>query len=442
MKVSVKNLMVAMLVPAALCAQSTSGLSDAKPISLDEAVHLAQVNQPQTVIARNQLRTGESTIRSTLLGYLPSLSLSTSANQRGGTQIVSGVPIPVSGKPWSYSQTLGIGTVTLFDGMSRWNNYRTAQANLNASETAVTTAQYSVALNVKTSYYAVLSAREFEAAAQRQLEQAQQQLRVSTAKMNAGSATRSDSLSGAIAVSVAQQAILSARNNLLNANAQLTRYVATTFTVTAMPADTADVTALGLSDTELLAMALQGPAVRQSTATLSASQAAQRAAQAPYMPTLTMSAAYGKTPPQSQDFRFGGGEGASTTSTSFGFNLSYPLFNNYQREAGLVTARVGLENAEANLRDAKFLAQQNLTTQLNTYRTNLLSIELNKLQIQAAEENLRVVQQQYNLGTKQLLDLLTAQTSLDNARTSLITSRQSARLAKANIESLIGRDLK
>ena len=442
MKVFVKNVVATMLFPAALCAQSLSGLSDAKPISLDDAVRLAQINQPQTILARNALRTGESTIRTTLLGYLPSLGLATSASQRGGTQIVGGVPIPVSGKPWSYSQSVAIGTVTLFDGMSRWNNYRTAQANLNASDAAVTTAQYSVSLNVKTSYYAVLSAREFEAAAQRQLEQAQQQLRVSTAKMNAGSATRSDSLSGAIAVSIAQQAILSAQNNLLNANAQLTRYVATSFTVTAMPADTADVAAIGVGDSELMTLALQGPAVRQSIASLGASEAAQRAAQAPYLPTLTMTAAYGKTPPQSQDFKFAGGEGPSTTSTQFGFNLSYPLFNNYQREAGLVTARVGLENAEASLRDARFLAQQNLTTQLNTYRTNLLSIELNKLQIQAAEENVRVVQQQYNLGTKQLLDLLTAQTSLDNARTSLITSRLSARLAKANIESLIGRDIK
>lgn len=426
--------------PAAVVAQS--GLSEAKPISLDEAVKLAQTNQPQTVIARNALRTGESTIRSTLLGYLPSLSLSTGANQRGGTQIVGGVPIPVTGKPWSYTQTLGIGTVTLFDGMQRWNNYRTAQANLAVSDAGVTTAQYSVSLNVKTSYYAILTAREQEAAARRQLEQAQQQLRVSSAKMQAGSATRTDSLTGAIAVSQAQQAILSAQNQVLNANAQLTRYVATPFTVTAMPSDSAEVTSLGMSDAELVAMALRGPAVTQSAASLGAAQASQRAAQAPYMPTLTVSAGYGKTPPQSDNFKFGGGTGPSTTSTSLGFNVSYPLFNNYQREAGLVTARVGLENAEANLRDAKFLVQQNLTTNLNTYRTALLTIELNRLQIVAAEENLRVVQQQYNLGTKQLLDLLTAQTSLDNARTSLITARQNARLAKANIESIIGRDLK
>ena len=53
-----------------------------------------------------------------------------------------------------------------------------------------------------------------------------------------------------------------------------------------------------------------------------------------------------------------------------------------------------------------------------------------------------MVQQQYNLGTKQALDVLTVQSQLDNARLSLITARLNARSAKAQIEALIGRDLK
>ena len=208
MNVFAKNLITAMLFPAALCAQSMSGLGDAKPISLDEAVRLAQIYQPATVTARNALRTGESTVRSTLLGYLPQPSLGMSASQRGGTQIVQGVPLPLTGNPWSYSRSLSFGTVTLFDGLQRWNNYRSAQANLNVSEASLVTSSYGVALNVKTSYYSVLTAREQQAAAERQLEQAQQQLRVSTAKMQAGSATRTDSLSGAIAVAGMATAIV------------------------------------------------------------------------------------------------------------------------------------------------------------------------------------------------------------------------------------------
>jgi outer membrane protein len=431
---------VAALLVAAPGAAIAQTFADARPISLDEAVRLAQQNQPSVVQARNSIRTSESTIRTTLFGYLPQLSISSSASQRGGTTIVQGVPLPFSGNPWSYSQGLQFGSVVVFDGLQRWNNFRTAQANRDAAEVNVTAQNYAVALNVKTAYYNVLTALEQRAAALRQQEQAQQQLRVATAKMNAGSATRTDSLSAAIAVGQARQAILNAENSVRNANAQLTRYVATAFTVTAV-ADTSEITPIDTDEATLLQMAIAGPAVTSATAALAAAQAGRRASWALYLPTLSVSGSYGKTPPTSANFRFGGGEGASTTSQNLSFSLNFPIWDRYSREAQQVTARVNLENAEANLRDQKFLAQQNLTTYMNNFRTAMLSIELNKLQIASAEENLRVVQQQYNLGTKQLLDLLTAQTSLDNSRATLIQSRQTARLAKANIESLIGRDL-
>src|SRR5581483_8126989 len=216
---AVKAMMV--LAPAALFAQAGG---EARAISLDEAIRLAQLNQPAAIQARNALRTGQASVTSTLLGYLPSLSIGQSASQRGGTTIVQRVPLPLTGNPWSYGRSLSFGSVQLFDGMQRWNNYRTQQANLHASEAAVVTSQYQVALNVKTAYYNILTAREQQAASERQLEQAQQQLAVATAKMAAGSATRTDSLSAAIQVGNARQAIINAQNAIANANAQLTRY--------------------------------------------------------------------------------------------------------------------------------------------------------------------------------------------------------------------------
>src|SRR5258708_5356034 len=94
------------------------------------------------------------------------------------------------------------------------------------------------ALSVKQQYYAVLAARESEAAADRQLEQAQQQLRVTSARVRAGAAIRSDSLRSAIAVGAAQLAVINAQNSLRVANATLTRLVASPAEVTAVAADT------------------------------------------------------------------------------------------------------------------------------------------------------------------------------------------------------------
>ncbi len=424
------------LAPSLARAQGNAG---ARPISLEEAVRLAQQNSPLTVQARNANRTSESAVRASLAQFLPTAAFSYSGNQAGGTQFVQGTPVPTTGLPWSYSRSLS-SNFTLYDGGQRNYNLRAAQANLESAGANEVAQRYSVALTVKTQYFNVLAANEQLAASKQLLEQAQQQLTVASAKMKAGVATLADSLTSAIAVGNAKLSILTAENSLRNANAALTRLVASPVMVTATLADTMDTGKVELDEAQLLSMVSDGPSVRQSTQALEAARAQHKAATTPYMPTIALNASYGQNPKQSQNFNFGGGPTA--TSTRFGLSLNYTIFNNYTREQSLLVARVNAENAEANLRDAKALVVQNLTTFLSNYRTAQSTIELQLLTIQSAREALRVVQQRYNLGTSSLLEVLQAETTLDNARAQLINARVNARIAKANIEALIGRDLK
>ncbi len=425
------------IVPALAAAQQAA--ENARPITLDEAVKLAVQNSPTTVIARNAERTSEAGVMASKMRFLPSLSASFGATNSGGTQFISGVPVPISGLPWTYSRRLS-SNLTVWDGGANLYNYKLAGANLDAAVASDVSARYGVALTVKQQYFNVLAAREQLAAAQRSLEQANQQLAVYVAKMLAGAATRADSLTGALQVGNAQLQILNAQNAFVNANAGLTRYVASPFPVTATPSDTSDIATIVVDEGSLTKMALEGPAIRSAAASFSASQASHRVATGTYWPSLTATGSYGQNPKATQGFLFGGGP--TSTSTSFGLSLGYTIFNNYQREQGLVTARIAEDNAAANLRDAKFVAQQNLTSFLVNYQTAQQTIALQLLQITAATENLRVAQQKYNLGTALQVEITTAQATLDQARYNLINARLQARTAKASIEALIGRDLK
>jgi outer membrane protein len=425
------------IAPTLLSAQS--GADNARPITIDEAVRLAVQNSPLTVSSRNGERSGEAAVSFAKAAFLPSLSLSYSASNQGGTQFIQGVPVPISGLPWTYSRGVS-SNLTIFDGGAHWYNYKAAGANLDAAVASDVSQRYSVALQVKQQYFNVLAAREQEAAARRQLEEAQQALQVATAKMLAGAATRADSLTAALSVGTAQLAILNAQNALLNANAALTRFVASPVMVTAVAADTADIGRVDVDEGSLTKMALEGPAVRAATASYAASQATHKAATTPYMPSISMTGAYNQNPKATQGYE--GGGGPTSTSTSLRFSASYTLFNNYSREQSLILARISEDNAQANLRDAKFLVQQNLTTYLVNYQTAQQTIALQLLQIQSATENLRVQTQRYNIGTALQVDVTTAEAALDQARFNLINARLSARTAKANIEALIGRDLK
>jgi outer membrane protein len=128
-------------------------------------------------------------------------------------------------------------------------------------------------------------------------------------------------------------------------------------------------------------------------------------------------------------------------SGSLRFSVSLPIFDRMSREEAIIRADVAQSNAYATLRDSRLLAQQTLTQQLGALRTAEQRIAIQSASVSAAEEDLRVQQQRYALGASTLLDVLTSQTQLDQARSALISARFDYRIAKAQLEALIGRDL-
>jgi outer membrane protein len=102
---------------------------------------------------------------------------------------------------------------------------------------------------------------------------------------------------------------------------------------------------------------------------------------------------------------------------------------------------VAAQNADAQLRDAKLGAQQTFVQTLAALRTAQQQVDIQTLSVAAAEEDLRVQKQRYNLSASTILDVLTSETALVQARAALIQARYNARVAKAQLEALIGRDL-
>ncbi|MBX3134135.1 MAG: TolC family protein [Gemmatimonadaceae bacterium] len=432
MKVVATLLAAFTILPATLAAQ------DARPISLDEAVRLARRNAPAAVQARNAIRTNAAQVRSRYAAFLPNFSFGAGVSRQEGSRFVPDFNTVVStDQPWRGSHRFN-SNLELFDGGRRYFELQSARANVDAAEATEVSQSFNVALQVKQQYYGVLAAREQRAAAQKQLEQAEQQLRASTARVQAGAATRSDSLRTSIQVGNARLAILQAENNLATANAALSRLVGTTYIVTATPSDTAETGTIRDSDLELFAAAEQGPAVRQAQAQYAAARQSSRAAKTPYLPTLSMGMGWSYAAADS-GFRFTGDSRNRNVQTSL--NISFPIFNNLNREQQVVAAAVAEDNAEVQLRDARLNARQLMVQQLGAFRTAEARVEIQLASVAAGEEDLRVQQERYSLGASTLLDVLNSQTTLDQARRDLIQARLDARTAKAQIEALIGRDL-
>jgi outer membrane protein len=392
-----------------------------------------------TVTARNALRTGKLSEMNALAQFLPSIGISAGASNSSGATLFQGQLIPYKGDPWNYNKGWGANLV-LFDGGQRYFGYRAAQANQRANGENETLQRYNVAYSVKQQYYAVLQARELEAAGASALEQAQVALNASATKVKLGQVIRTDSLKAAIQVGSARLAVLNARAQLRDANAALTRLVASNVPVTAVASDTSDVPRVNVDDESLARMADDGPGVRQAIAAFEAAKANHRSqVTGQYIPQVSVGYNY-STSTSSADFNWGGGPASS--NTNYGFRLSYTIFNNFARELSTMQATVAEDNAEATLRDARFNAKSNLAQLVDQFRTAAQTVELQQLQIAAATEDLSSQQSRYALGASSYLDLLTAQTALDSQRIILVNARYQARTAKAAIEAFIGRDLK
>jgi outer membrane protein len=214
--------------------------------------------------------------------------------------------------------------------------------------------------------------------------------------------------------------------------------VGTPFTVTASPEDTVSETLAELDSVALAGLVEDGPGVRQAQSTQVAARASARSAKGPYLPTISLG--YGITGSRSDpSFMALGGQYAY--SNSLRLSLSYPIFNQFSREENVVRTAVALQNADASLRDAKLLAQQNFVQYWGALRTAEQQIAIQSASVTAAEEDLRVQKQRYELGASTLLDVLTSEANLIQARSTLIQARYNYRVAKAQLEALVGRDL-
>jgi outer membrane protein len=431
---------LATLLPVVM-AVAPSPDSSARPVTLAEAIEMSRRNAPAAVQARGQVRTSAAGVRSAYAAFIPSVSVSAGATRQfddeGGTRVENGQVITLPSEPWSFSAGLG-ASVTLFSGGNRFFQLRQAKADASAARANEILQRFGVDVSVQQDYFNVLAARETEAAARSQLEQAEQQLRAVLVRVRVNNATKSDSLRAEIQLRNAQLAIVDARNALSSAIASLTRATGSAEPVTAAADQPPAEAPLTLDGPALQAQVDEGPAVRQAKASLDAARAVRAGSWSDYLPTV--SASFSRSGSAS-DAEFGFPTDEFRYNSSMRLSLSYPIFNQLGREEQVVRASVSAENAEAALRDARLGAREALVQLLGALTSADERLQAQAATVAAAEEDLRVQQQRYEVGGGTQLDVLTSQTQLNQAREALIRARYDVRISRAQLEALVGRDL-
>jgi outer membrane protein TolC len=402
------------------------------PVSLDEAIQRALMVNPQMVRARGQVTNAAASKRTAIGNWLPSLSTSSSYSTRPGQTITD----PATGleyTPTSSSYSAGFGaSMTLFSGFQRLAQNRSAGANYRSAEASEVAQEFNIILQTKQAFFNAVAANELVRVAQRSIERAQEQLRMSKDKLAAGSAIRSDTLRGRVEVGNAQLQLLNAETQRETAEANLAQLIGIDGPVRAV-ADSSLFIPVDVDTTALRIEAVaQSPTVIQADAAADAAAASVSVATAQYFPRVN--ASYSRS--------WSGRELSNlNNSWSAGLSLNWTLFNGFSREGSVTSAKVNRESARAEAEDARRQVYAQLTQFLASLNSARLSLDIAIANRAAADEELRVQQERYRLGMSTVVDVLVSQISLEQAEVDIVRARLDYLVAKAQIESLIGREL-
>jgi outer membrane protein len=420
-------------------------MAQTQSVTLGEAIARANRVQPRVVQAEGALRNADMRVKTAKGSFLPDLTASASGrsayNENVRTDLSSGQLQPPG---TTNSLNTNVSTsLELWDGFRRSNELKSANANSDAAEASLRDASFQQALTTTNQFFDALSARKLVEVREASLRRAEEQHKISVAKLQAGAATRSDSLRSFVGVGTAQLQLVTAMSTLATAEANLGRLVGESRRVAAVD-DSAFYRVLAPLDTAALrteAMAMS-PSVQSSEAGVRAANASYKAAKSPYWPSLNLSAggslngnnAFSQ---QTQDRN----PYVMLSSRQISLTANWQLFNRFTREQNIETQAVAADVARATFEESRRAVQANLTQRSVELEAARLRIEITQRSLEAAREDLRVQQERYRLGVSTILDVLTTTEALTQAEVDQVNSRFDYLRAKAAIEAIIGRSL-
>ena len=399
--------------------------SEAVQITLQEAINRAVMVSPQIAQAEQSVLNARESKRTAVGSFLPTISTGSGMSVRSTDRFDPGTDRVVSGSANSYNANIN-ARYNLFQGGQRFSELSRTKADYAAAEALRKDQDFNVIFQTKNLFFQALRQQELREVARLRIEQATQSLEMTRMRQQLGGGTVSDTLRARLELINARQALLTAENDTQIARFGLGRQVGMSEPVAPVVPEGLDPTPLGLEQIEVLRMAeSESPSVAEK---------AYSSARASYLPTFSLNSGYSWS---NQQASFDQG----LTSWNLNLNMSYPLFNGFSREASVVRAESSAYVARLQEDDARRGARQEADAALRFLETSNMAIDIAEEALLVANEDLRVTRERYRVGVAIILDVVTSQIAVDQARVGLVNARYDYVLARAELEAILGMEL-
>jgi outer membrane protein TolC len=408
-------------------------------LSLSDAIDLAIQNNLATLLAQERTREAQGIEKESRAGLLPNISgVAYQANLTVNLAALGFQP----GRFPGFTSTF-IGPFNNFDArvrlqqmifsLSAIRNYQAGRAGVRMAEVEEDLAREQVATFTALRYLESLRADRLQVAAQADVELAQALLKLAQDERDAGVATGVDVTRAETRLAQQQLRLAQAQTTLEEARLQLQRVVGLPLgsTVTLTDPLTFTIESLPAIDLAVAQAEKDRPEVRIAAAQVTLNDYERRAARADLLPNVEFLGDYGVS-------------GITPTNTDLptrrvAAQLNVPIFNGGLTQGRIAVAASRERQSELELNSTRGQVEEDVRLAFSALRTTAEAVRAADKSVELAQRELEMSRDRFRAGVADNLEVISAQTSLADARASQVSALAQYNAARLNLAASLGR---
>ena len=403
-----------------------------REVSLIDLIKIGICNNPALNADYMGLKIGEANLGAAKSEYFPNINMGAgigkNTNKRQGKHHTENDP---------YNINLGL-SLLLYDfggRTARVDSFRYYLANAGFNYNS---ALQNLILSVHTQYFKLLGAKEDLKSAKANEAMYKKAFDEASRKYEVGLAALNDKLQTQTSYEQSKLQVLQMQNAVKQYQGELATILnlppETTFKLKQPPKDR-DLTALGKKDTleKMIDVATkERDEIKAQEMALNAANSSLRELKASRYGAFSLAAesGYNNSWKDSRSYN---------RENSIGLNYKIPLFTGFNTSHKISAAKYKREQERLNLENLRNQIKNEVWSAYHNYQTAMKSYEVSKKVLKSAEENERVAFRSYEVGSTDIINLLTAETQLAEARDSVINAFYTVLIDKATLYRAIGR---
>tara|TARA_Y100000590_G_scaffold289489_1_gene325879 strand:+ start:3069 stop:4427 length:1359 start_codon:yes stop_codon:yes gene_type:complete len=427
----------------------TNKLSGQFNYNLSECIAIALENKKTIQSSKYDLESAKKSVLVSRGDFLPSLSFTyNNIQNKFSEQTTSNFNFEdaLSGIYDTTSSTINSSSTSsaglnlsqkIYNGGQSKNRLKQAKLNLSIAELNLRKTKIEVIQKVSNSYYGLLQAQQLFDVAEKNLNLSKQQVELVQKQFDVGAVKRTDLLKANVAKGQAKVDVLNRATTLENTRRQLFNEMGMRDFGQSIVAgaDNWESISVPTSAEALKMLKEKNPIILIQSRRINLNQLQIELAKGLRLPSLNGSvsySAYGNNNKQLFE--------ALNNDWNIGINFSFalPLYSGGQLSNNQEQSVLIKKQSESQY--LTFLNDQRVQVELlrRSLENYAEIIPINQSVVMSAEEDLRLVQERYGLGSATILEVLDAQVSLIRSKSTLINTVHEARINETNLEAILG----